>query len=338
MQSRTLGRTGRSVSVIGLGTWQLGTDWGSVTESDALAVLEAAAGAGITFFDTADVYGDGRSESIIGRFLAANPDSGITVATKMGRRAPQVPENYTLANFRAWLDRSRANLRVDTIDLVQLHCPPAPVYQTDAVFDALDQLVDEQVIAHYGVSVETAAEALAAIARPGVATVQIILNAFRLKPLDAVLPTAREAGVGIIARVPLASGLLSGRYTETTTFAPTDHRSYNRHGEAFDVGETFSGVDFEQGVRAAHEFAGAVADLRREWGIDNRDLLQPAKAALAWVAQRPGVSSVIPGARNVDQVLANAAAASVPELGEEFSARVVDIYGWYFRAAVHDRW
>ena len=178
----------------------------------------------------------------------------------MGRRAAQVPENYTLANFRAWTDRSRANLGVDRLDLVQLHCPPTPVFSSDAVYDALDTLVTEQRIAAYGVSVETSDQALAAIARPGVATVQIILNAFRRKPLDQVLPAAAAAGVGIIARVPLASGLLSGRYTTDTVFAADDHRTYNRHGEAFDVGETFSGVDYPTGVRAAAEFAAIVAE------------------------------------------------------------------------------
>jgi aryl-alcohol dehydrogenase-like predicted oxidoreductase len=338
MQHRTLGRTGLSVSVIGLGTWQLGTDWGNVTEADALAVLEASAEAGVNFFDTADVYGDGRSESLVGRFLAAHADAGITVATKMGRRVEQTPENYSLANFRQWLDRSRANLRVDTIDLVQLHCPPTPVYSSDEVFDALDQLVSEGVIANYGVSVETAAEALTAIARPNVASVQIILNAFRLKPLDEVLPAAKAAGVGIIARVPLASGLLAGRYTASTTFPESDHRTYNRHGEAFDQGETFSGVDFEAGVAAAQEFSALVASLREEWKIENAALLTPAKAALAWVAQQPGVSTVIPGARNPDQALSNAAAASVPELGAEFNARVREIYDRYFRAAIHQKW
>ncbi|HEY2556823.1 MAG TPA: aldo/keto reductase, partial [Diaminobutyricibacter sp.] len=220
MQTRTLGRTGRTVSVIGQGTWQLGADWGEVTEADALAVLEASADAGVTFFDTADVYGDGRSEQVIGTFLAAHPDSGITVATKMGRREAQDPSNFTLAKFREWTDRSRRNLGVDTLDLVQLHCPPTAVYSMDAVYDALDTLVSDGAIAAYGVSVETCDEALTAIARPGTATVQIILNAFRLKPLDAVLPAARDAGVGIIARVPLASGLLSGRYTASTTFSP----------------------------------------------------------------------------------------------------------------------
>src|SRR6202167_4047516 len=223
MEQRVLGKTGRPVSIVGLGTWQLGADWRSVTESDALDVLSAAVDYGVTFLDTADVYGDGRSEQIIGRFLADNPGSDVMVATKMGRRVAQAPENYTLANFRAWTDRSRANLGVDRLDLVQLHCPPTPVFHSDAVYDALDTLVAEQRIAAYGVSVETSDQALAAIARPGVATVQIIFNAFRRKPLDQVLPAASAAGVGIIVRVPLASGLLSGRYTLDTRFAADDH-------------------------------------------------------------------------------------------------------------------
>ena len=213
MDIRTLGRTGRSVSAIGLGTWQLGADWGDVSEADARGVLDTAVDGGVTFFDTADVYGDGRSESLIGRYLADRPELDITVATKMGRRAEQDPSNFTLANFREWTDRSRRNLGTDTLDLVQLHCPPTAVFSMDAVFDDLDTLVADGAIAAYGVSVETADQALAAIARPHVASVQIILNAFRLKPLDAVLPAALDAGVGIIARVPLASGLLSGKYT-----------------------------------------------------------------------------------------------------------------------------
>src|SRR3954469_17710256 len=239
---------GRDVGVIGLGAWQLGADWGSVSDEDAHATLQAAADAGVTFFDTADVYGDGRSEQIVGSFRQDNPE--ITVATKMGRRVPQEPSAYTLDNFRAWTDRSRANLGVETLDLVQLHCPPTPVFSAGEVYDALDTLVEEKRIRAYGVSVEKASEALEAIARPGTASVQIVLNAFRLKPLERVLPAAAEAGVGVIARVPLASGLLSGRYDEHTTFPADDHRTYNRHGEAFDVGETFAGVDFETGLEA----------------------------------------------------------------------------------------
>ena len=329
MQTRTLGRTGRTVSVIGLGTWQLGADWGDVDEADALAVLDAAYEGGVTFFDTADVYGDGRSESLIGRWLREHPDSGVTVATKMGRRMPQEHENYSLEHFRAWTDRSRANLGVDTLDLVQLHCPPTSVYSDDRVFDALDTLVGEGAIAAYGVSVEKVEEALTAIARPHVASVQIILNAFRLKPLDTVLPAARAAGVGIIARVPLASGLLSGRYTNDTVFGPNDHRSFNRHGESFDVGETFSGVDYETGVAAAAEFTELARDAAPE--------ATAAQVALAWVSTQPGVSSVIPGARNPEQAEANAVAGSL-ELPEGFDDSVRELYDREIRAQVHGRW
>ncbi|MDY7541255.1 aldo/keto reductase [Cryobacterium breve] len=328
MDTRTLGRTGRTVSVIGLGTWQLGADWGNVSEADATAVLAASADAGVTFFDTADVYGDGRSEQIIGRYLAsAGADAGITVATKMGRRVDQLAENYVLANFRAWTERSRRNLGVDTLDLVQLHCPPSAVVESGEVYDALDTLVADGTIAAYGFSVETCDQALAAIARPGTATVQIILNAFRLKPLDAVLPAARAAGVGIIARVPLASGLLTGKYTRATTFAENDHRNYNRDGSHFDVGETFSGVDYETGLTAAAEFAALVPAG-----------LTPAQAALAWVAQQDGVSAVIPGARSITQAQGNAAAGSVPALSAEFLAGVRDIYDRLLRAQIHPRW
>src|SRR5690242_19474011 len=248
MEQRILGKTGRSVSVVGLGTWQLGADWGNVDPAQAQAILAASVEAGVTFFDTADVYGDGKSEQAMGKFLADNPGLGITVATKMGRRMEQRPENYTLANIRQWVDRSRKNLGMETLDLVQLHCPPTPVYSNNEVYDALDTLVAEGAIRNYGVSVERTDEDLEAIRHEGTASVQIILNAFRLKPLDEVLPAAKAAGVGFIARVPLASGLLSGRYSATTTFAADDHRTYNRGGEAFDVGETFSGVDFQTGL------------------------------------------------------------------------------------------
>ncbi|WP_063729345.1 aldo/keto reductase [Streptomyces sp. RTd22] len=327
MEQRVCGRTGREVSVVGLGTWQLGAGWGDVSEADALAVLEAAVESGVTFFDTADVYGDGRSEQLIGRFLRDRPDAGIFVATKMGRRVPQVAENYTLDNFRAWTDRSRANLGVDTLDLVQLHCPPSSVHATDAVFDALDTLVDEGRVAAYGVSVETCEEALTAIARPGTASVQIILNPFRLKPLERVVPAAAEAGVGIIARVPLASGLLSGRYTKDTLFADDDHRTYNRHGEMFDQGETFSGVDFEEGVEAAVEF-GKLAP----------EGATPAQTALRWIVQQPGVTSVIPGARSPEQARANAAAAALPPLPQSTLDAIGELYDRRIHAQVHHRW
>ena len=327
MEQRTATRVGRAISVIGLGTWQLGADWGQVEEKDALGVLDAAAEAGVTFLDTADVYGDGRSEKLIGQFLASNPGLPVTVATKMGRRVEQDPALFTLGSFRAWTDRSRANLGVDVLDLVQLHCPPTPVFSTDAVYDALDTLVAEQRIAAYGVSVETCDEALTAIARPGTASVQIILNAFRRKPLEKVLPAAQAAGAAIIARVPLASGLLSGRYTHASTFGPDDHRAYNRHGEAFDVGETFSGVDYDTGVDAAQEFA-AIAPAGAS----------TAQAALRWVIQQPGVTTVIPGARNPDQARQNAAAAGMPPLTEAELGAIEDLYNRRIRALVHDRW
>jgi aryl-alcohol dehydrogenase-like predicted oxidoreductase len=327
MEHREAGRLGRPLSVIGLGTWQLGADWGSVDAADALAVLEAAVEADVRFFDTADVYGDGRSEQLIGRFLADHPDLDVLVATKMGRRVEQLPELYTLANFRAWTDRSRTNLGVDVLDLVQLHCPPDPVFADDQVFDALDTLVAEQRVRAYGVSVETCAQALSAIRRPRVASIQIILNAFRQKPLDEVQPAAAAAGVAIIARVPLASGLLSGKYTHETVFAADDHRSFNRSGEAFDVGETFAGVDFDTGVEAAAEFSGLVDELG-----------PPAAVALRWVIDQPGVSTVIPGARNVAQARANARAAELPPLPAGMLARITELYDRRIRPDVHQRW
>ncbi|WP_029290695.1 aldo/keto reductase [Cellulomonas sp. HZM] len=326
METRALGRTGRQVGVVGLGCWQLGGDWGTVEPDTALAVLEAAADAGATFFDTADVYGDGRSEKLVGQFAAGR--DGITVATKMGRRAdPQVPEAYTLDVYRAWTDRSRSNLGVDTLDLVQLHCPPTPVYAREQTWDDLDTLVAEGRVAAYGVSVETVDEALTAIAHPHVATVQIILNVFRRKPLERVLPAAAAAGVGIIARVPLASGLLSGKYDEHTTFDASDHRSYNRHGEAFDVGETFAGVPFEVGVAAAREVAALTPD-----GATT------AQLALRWIVDQPGVSVVIPGARNPEQARANAAAADLAPLDEPTLSALEAVYADRIAEHVADRW
>ena len=328
MEQRILGRTGRRVGVVGLGAWQLGADWGDVAEDDAMAVLHAAVDAGVTFIDTADVYGDGRSERLIGRLLRERPDAGLTVATKMGRRAdPHVPEGYSLDMFRELNDRSRANLGVDTLDLVQLHTPPSAVYDDDAVFDALDTLVDEGRISAYGVSVETVDEALRAIERPGVATVQIILNAFRQKPLDAVVPAAQAAGVGIIARVPLASGLLSGRYDESTTFAANDHRSFNRHGESFDVGETFAGVPYEIGVSAAREIASLTPD-----GMTT------AQLALAWIIQEAPNAVVIPGASRPEQAQGNVTAAEVGPLDESVLDAIRKVYDESIRPVVAARW
>jgi aryl-alcohol dehydrogenase-like predicted oxidoreductase len=325
MEKREISRLGREVSVVGLGTWQLGADWGDVSRTAADEVLEAAVSAGVTFFDTADVYGDGRSERFCAQLRRRHPD--VFVATKMGRRVDQVAGNYTRENFLSWNDRSRRYLAMDTLDLVQLHCPPDGVFADDAAFAALDEMVDDGRIRAYGVSVETCAQALAAIARPHVASVQIILNCFRLKPLEEVLPAAREAGVGIIVRVPLASGLLSGRYDEHTRFAADDHRTYNRSGEAFDVGETFAGVPFEVGVQAARRL---------------QELVDPgvtlAQFALRWVIDQPGVSTVIPGARNPEQVGQNVASAALAPLREDQLAGVRDVYDGLIREHVHDRW
>jgi aryl-alcohol dehydrogenase-like predicted oxidoreductase len=325
VEERIIERLGRSVSVVGLGTWQLGADWGEVPEASAREILGAAVDQGVTFLDTADVYGDGRSEQFCGELHGRHPE--VFIATKMGRRVDQRTENYNADNFLAWNERSRRNLAMEPLDLVQLHCPPDGVYENDAVFDALDEMVREGRIAAYGVSVETCAQALSAIRRPHVATVQIILNCFRLKPLEEVVPAARAAGVGIIARVPLASGLLSGRYDEHTEFGADDHRNFNRHGEAFDVGETFAGVPFEVGVQAAREL---------------KAMLDPdvplAQFALRWVIDQPGVSTVIPGARNVQQLTQNVAAASLPPLRPDQLDGVTGVYDRLIREHVHGRW
>jgi aryl-alcohol dehydrogenase-like predicted oxidoreductase len=327
LETRPLGRTGADVSVVGLGTWQLGGDWGEVSEDDAAAVLDAVLDAGVTLLDTADVYGDGRSEERIRSALAARGERPF-VATKAGRRAdPFTAEQYTPENLRTWIDRSRRNLGVDTLDLVQLHCPPPAVYSDERVYEALDALVEEQAIAAYGVSVETVAEGLTALQHPGVQSIQVILNIFRRKPLEELLPAAQRAEVGILARVPLASGLLSGKYSADTTFPADDHRNFNRNGEAFDVGETFAGVPFEVGVAAAREVAE----------IAGPDVL-PAAFALRWVIDQPGVTTVIPGARNVQQALGNVAAASIPSLTGSQLADLERVYDERIRASVHDRW
>jgi aryl-alcohol dehydrogenase-like predicted oxidoreductase len=325
MEQRGIRRLGRAVSVIGLGTWQLGADWGDVGADAAREVLESAYEQGVTFFDTADVYGDGRSERFCAALRARHPD--VFVATKMGRRVQQRTENYNRPNFLSWNDRSRSNLGEERLDLVQLHCPPDGIYENDAVFDWLDDMVRAGRISAYGVSVETCAQALAAIARPHVATVQIILNCFRRKPLERVLPAAIEAGVGIIARVPLASGLLSGRYDENTVFGPEDHRNFNRQGEAFDVGETFAGVPYEVGLEAARKLSEL---------IDPGSTL--AQFALRWVIDQPGVSTVIPGARNPEQVAQNTAVAGVAPLRAEQLRGVSAVYDTLLRPHVHERW
>lgn len=327
MEQRTLGRTGRDVSVVGLGTWQLGADWGDVKDEDATAVLEAAYASGVRFFDTADVYGDGRSERTIGTFLRGLGVDDLVIGTKVGRRVTQVPENYTPDNLRAWIDRSRTNLGQETLDLVQLHCPPTAVYSTDSVFDALDALVADGSIASYGVSVETRAEALTAIARPNVASVQLVFNMFRMGPLEDVLPAAAAAGVGIIARVPLASGLLSGKYDENTTFAANDHRNFNREGKAFDIGETFAGVDFSTGLEAARRVAPLVPEQ-----------VTMSQFALRWIIDQPGVTTVIPGARNAEQAIDNAHSADLAPVPPESVEAIEAVYRELIAPQIADRW
>ncbi len=328
MEMRILGRTRRPVSVIGLGTWQLGADWGEVKEQDALAVLDAAYDSGVRFFDTADAYGDGRSEQLIGSFLASRGYDDVVVATKAGRRVmPQTADIYNAEQMREWIERSRKNLQTDTLDLVQLHCPPTSVYSEDSVYEALDGFVADGLIAAYGFSVETREEALTAIARPNVASIQIVFNMFRMGPIAEVLPAAREAGVGIIARVPLASGLLSGKYDANTTFAANDHRNYNRDGSAFDIGETFAGVDFETGLAAVRRLAPQVpADATM------------AQFALRWIIDQPGVTTVIPGARNPEQARGNAEAAAIAPVTDEAQAVARAVYDELIAPQIGDRW
>jgi aryl-alcohol dehydrogenase-like predicted oxidoreductase len=281
----------------------------------------------VTFFDTADVYGDGRSERLVGRLLRERAGDGLTYATKMGRRADQTVANYSPENFRAWNDRSRENLGVETLDLVQLHCPPTDLYYHPEVFADLEAMVGEGRIAAYGVSVERVEEALKAIAYPNVASVQIIFNAFRQRPADLFLAEAARRGVGVIVRVPLASGLLSGRYTRDTAFAADDHRSFNRAGEAFDVGETFAGVPFEVGL-------DAVEDLRPL--VPEGATL--AQLALRWILMHDAVSTVIPGARSPEQARANAAAADLAPLAPSTMATVGAVYAQRIAPHVHHRW
>ena len=336
MQYRTPGRLRRPLSAIGQGCWQIGADWGDVTDDSARAVLDAALEAGVTFFDTADVYGDGRSEQLVGAMrtrLAAQGEQLPFLATKASRRAdPFAPESFTEENLRAWVERSRSNLAMDTLDLVQLHCPPPAIYRDDRVFDVLDALAQEKKIAAWGVSVETCEEALVSLEREHLASIQIILNPFRLKPLDEVLPAAEAKGVAVIARVPLASGLLTGKFSPSSRFAANDHRSFNRHGEAFDQGETFSGVDYETGLTAV---------ARLEEALDGAMPL--AEASLRWILAQPGVTAAIPGASSGEQARRNAAAGSAPtpeqaEILTRFDAAVRETYDELLRESIHPRW
>ena len=326
MKTRRLGKTNLEISEIGLGAWAIGGSWGATDDAESLAAMHAAVDAGVTFFDTADVYGDGRSERLIGQLVRERTER-LVVATKFGRRAPLDVAQYTHDNLRAWLERSLQNLGVDVVDLVQLHCPPSQVYYEPAVFDACDRLVAEGLVRAYGVSVEKVEEGLKAIEYPGVTTVQIIFNIFRQRPAELFFEQAQRRDVGVIVRVPLASGLLTGKFARDAQFEPDDHRRFNRHGEEFDVGETFAGVDFERGLEA-------VDDLRA--------LVPPgatmAQLALRWILGFDAVSTVIPGAKTPEQARANAAAADLPPLSREALERIAALYSERIAPLVHQRW
>jgi aryl-alcohol dehydrogenase-like predicted oxidoreductase len=328
MDRRVLGKTGYEISEVGFGAWAIGGSWGDVAEDDAVAAVHAALDAGVTFIDTADVYGDGRSERIIGEVLGQRSINDVVVATKVGRRLdPHVVEGYTIENIEGFIDRSRANLRTDTLDLVQLHCPPTEVFYRPELFDGLDALVSDGKIRYYGVSVEKVEEALKAIEYPGVATVQIIFNPFRLRPASLFFGLAAQREVGVIARVPLASGLLTGKLSPDSTFASDDHRDFNRHGEDFDVGETFSGVPFEVGLEAVERLRVLVPEQATM-----------AQWALRWILMHPEVSVVIPGAKNPYQATSNAGATDLPTLPEVDMKRVEQVYADLIAPHVHQRW
>ncbi|MGH3146093.1 MAG: aldo/keto reductase, partial [Rubrobacter sp.] len=325
---RHLGETGMRVSEISLGTWAFGEGWGPVSEDDAYAALNRAVDLGVNFLDTADAYGDGRSERLIGRLLRDRPGDEILVATKAGRRLdPHTADGYDHENLAAFVERSLDNLGLEALDLLQLHCPPTETYRRDSTFEALDRLKEEGKIRHYGVSVEKVEEARMALGYPGVETVQIIFNVFRQKPAEEFFPLAGERNVGILARVPLASGLLTGKMTSDRAFTEDDHRSFNRNGEAFDKGETFSGVDFETGLRAAEGL--------KELVPEGNTL---AQFALRWILMHPEVSCAIPGGKNPPQVEDNVAAAEMPPLSEESMERAKETYDRYVRPEVHHLW
>ena len=328
MDYRNLGETGIRVSEISLGTWAFGSEWGEVSDEDSYAALDRAIDLGVNFLDTADVYGDGRSEKLIGRLLKDRPEDEIFVATKAGRRLdPHTAEGYDHENLSAFVERSLRNLGVEALDLLQLHCPPTEAYRQDETFEALDRLQEDGKIKNYGVSVEKVEEARMALDYPGVKTVQIIFNIFRQKPAEEFFPLAEERNVGVLARVPLASGLLSGKMSVDRVFAPDDHRNFNREGEAFDRGETFSGVPFEKGLEAAEEL--------KELVPEGYTL---AQLALRWILMHPAVSCAIPGAKRPEQVEDNLAAAEMPPLSGETMDRIRQIYDRHVRQEVHHLW
>jgi aryl-alcohol dehydrogenase-like predicted oxidoreductase len=327
MKYRTFGRTGWQVSEIGFGAWAIGADWGQVSEQDALAALRTSIDEGMNFIDTADVYGDGRSERLIAKVLKDRRER-VYVATKAGRRLkPHVTEGYNRANLTAFIERSLQNLQVDSLDLVQLHCPPTQVYYMPEAFQVLDDLVQAGKIRYYGVSVEKVEEAIKALEYPNVQSVQIIFNVFRQRPSEMFFDLAKQHQVAILARVPLASGLLSGKMSRNTQFSADDHRSYNRHGEAFDVGETFSGVGFETGLQAVEEIRSLVPP-----GVSM------AQFALRWILMFDAVTLAIPGAKNAQQAIGNARSADLPPLSEETMEKLRQVYDMRIRPEVHQRW
>jgi aryl-alcohol dehydrogenase-like predicted oxidoreductase len=316
------------VSEISLGTWAFGGDWGTVGEDDAYAALNRAVDLGVNFLDTADVYGDGRSEKLIGGLLKDRPNDEILVATKAGRRLdPHVPEGYDYDKLSAFVERSLKNLGIDALDLLQLHCPPTEVYRQNSTFEALDRLQEAGKVRNYGVSVEKVEEARMALDYPNVKSVQIIFNIFRQKPAEKFFPLAEERNVGILARVPLASGLLSGKMRSDRAFTEDDHRNFNREGQAFDRGETFSGVNFETGLLAAEEL--------KELVPEGNTL---AQFALRWILMHHAVSCAIPGGKNPAQVEDNVAAAEMPPLSQEVMQRAREIYESHVREEVHHKW
>ena len=328
MNYRTLGRTGWQVSEISFGAWGIGGDWGTVDDDASLAALRKALDLGVNFIDTADVYGDGRSEKLIAQILRERKGERIFVATKAGRRlSPHVADGYNRENLTAFVERSLRNLGVETLDLVQLHCPPTEVFYRPEVFGVMDDLVAAGKLRAYGVSVEKVEEALKAIEYPNVQTVQIIFNMFRHRPAGLFFAQARERQIGILARVPLASGLLTGKMRANSTFEENDHRNYNRYGQAFDVGETFSGVPYDDGLAAVEEL---------------RDLVPEgatmAQLALRWILMFDAVTCAIPGAKTPAQASDNVTASDLPPLDDEAMATVRDVYDRLIRPHVHQRW
>ena len=328
MQFRTLGKTGFKISAISLGTWQVGGKWGdSFSDANADEILNKAIDSGINFIDTADVYGDGESEKAVGRLVKHRKEK-IYVATKCGRQLqPHTSEAYQVGALRKFVESSLTNMKLETLDLIQLHCPPTAVYYRPEIFELFDTLKQEGKIQHMGVSVEKVEEALKAIEYDNVTTVQIIFNMFRQRPTQLFFSEAKKKNVGIIVRVPLASGLLTGKFTATTDFTKGDHRQFNRNGEAFDKGETFSGIDYERGI-------AAVEALKKIFPAQTN----LAPVALKWILQFDAVSCIIPGASNVKQVDSNISAFNVPDFTNEQLQAVQEVYENYIKSAVHHLW